>query len=481
METYNGTTDAADDGWSTKTEDLNVFFDTGHMTFLLLCAALVLLMIPGVGFFYSGLARRKSALELLLLSMLSVAVVGFQWFFWGYSLTFSRTGNAFLGDLSQFGLMRTMAQPNGSALLPDILFCLYQGMFASITPALAIGAVADRGRVLPAVVFIFVWATVVYDPIAYWTWNANGWLFTLGSLDFAGGGPVHVASGACALAYSLMLGKRTGYSDAGGLPYRPHSVTNVVLGTVFLWVGWFGFNGGSALGINLRALVACYNTQLAACCAALAWVLLDYRLERKWSTVGLCSGAVSGLVAITPAAGFVSPWAALVIGFAGGVCCNFATKLKFLLRIDETLDIFAIHGVGGILGNILTGVFAASWIAKLDGAEWPPLGWVERHWAQVGYQLAGTLAAFAWSFALTCLILFLLNLVPGLSLRASPAEEELGMDDVQLGEFAYDYVELTRHVADSGASSAGGGASGVVSSASSAKLPHEKGGGPAVA
>lgn len=445
---YNGTNSTADDGSSTGASNLNVFYDTGHLAFLTVSSVLVLLMIPGVGFFYSGLARRKSALQLVLLSMLSVAVIGFQWFFWGYSLAFSRTGNAFLGDLSQFGLMKTIAQPNGSSFLPDILFCLYQGMFASITPALAIGAVADRGRILPALVFMFVWSTAVYDPIAYWTWNTNGWLYKLPSYDFAGGGPVHISSGTCALAYSLMLGRRTGYSSNGGLPYRPHSVTNVVLGTVFLWVGWFGFNGGSALGMNLRAVMACYVSNLAASCAGITWVLLDYRLERKWSTIGFCSGAISGLVAITPAAGFVTPWAAVVIGVCGALCCNFATKLKFLLGVDDALDIFAVHGVGGIVGNLLTGIFGASYIASLDGQSYPPIGWVERHWVQLGKQLAGICAAFAWSFTLSCLILFLMNLVPGLSLRVSADDEVVGIDDCQLGEFAYDYVELTRHVAD---------------------------------
>ncbi|KJZ77247.1 Ammonium transporter 1 [Hirsutella minnesotensis 3608] len=449
---YNGTTGSADAGYSSMASNLNVFYDTGHMVWITVSAALVLLMIPGVGFFYSGLARRKSALQLVLLSMLSVSTVGFQWFFWGYSLTFSRTGNAFIGDLTQFGLIKTIAQPNGSSVLPDILFCLYQGMFASITPALAIGAVADRGRMLPALVFIFVWSTLVYDPIAYWTWNANGWLFKLPSYDFAGGGPVHIASGSCALAYSLMLGKRTGYSNSGGLPYRPHSVTNVVLGTVFLWVGWFGFNGGSALGMNLRAVMACYSTNLAASCAGLTWVLLDYRLERKWSTIGFCSGAISGLVAITPAAGFVPPWAAVIIGICGAVSCNFATKIKFLLGVDDALDIFAVHGIGGIVGNILTGVFGVSSIAALDGSAYPAIGWADGHWVQLGNQLAGICAAFGWSFAMTCAILFLMNLVPGLSLRVSPDEEDVGIDDAQLGEFAYDYVELTRHVADANAS-----------------------------
>ncbi|KID75756.1 ammonium permease, partial [Metarhizium brunneum ARSEF 3297] len=472
---YNGTTGTADAGYSTNVNDLNIFYDTGNLAFLTISSVLVLLMIPGVGFFYSGLARRKSALQLVLLSMLSVAVIGFQWFFWGYSLTFSRTGNAFFGDLTQFGLMKTLAQPNGSSFLPDILFCLYQGMFAAITlltqvspkthrPALAIGAVADRGRILPAIIFIFIWSTVVYDPIAYWTWNANGWLYKLPSYDFAGGGPVHIASGTCALAYSVMLGKRSGYSKTQGLPYRPHSVTNVVLGTVFLWVGWFGFNGGSALAMNLRAVMACYVSNLAASCGGLAWVLLDYRLERKWSTIGFCSGAISGLVAITPAAGFVTPWGAVIVGLCGGACCNFATKLKFLTGVDDALDIFAVHGIGGMVGNILTGIFGASYIAALDGNTYSPIGWIEHNWVQLGYQLAGICAAFGWSFVLTCIILFLMNLVPGLSLRVSATEEDVGIDDAQLGEFAYDYVELTRHVADS--SSPG--------SMSSSSSTHEK-------
>ncbi|KFA51316.1 hypothetical protein S40293_04374 [Stachybotrys chartarum IBT 40293] len=456
-EAWNGTEGVADTGYSAGVQNLNIFYDTGNMTFITMCSVLVLLMIPGVGFFYSGLARRKSALELLLMSMLCSSVVFFQWYFWGYSLTFSRTGNAFLGDLTMFGFINTVAAPStGSSDLPDILFALYQGMFAGITPVLAIGAIVDRGRIVPALVFTFIWTTIVYDPIAYWTWNGNGWLFTLGSLDFAGGGPVHIASGTCALAYSLMLGKRTGYASNRGLPYRPHNVTNVVLGTVFLWVGWFGFNGGSALGMNIRAILACYNTNLAAAVAGLVWVLLDLRLDRKWSTIGFCSGAISGLVAITPAAGFVAPWGALVIGVVGGAACNLATKLKFLIGVDDALDIFAVHGVGGIVGNILTGLFATSWVWDLDGlGPYPPLGWVDRNYVQLGYQLAGTCAAFAWSFVLTCLILFLLNLVPGLSLRASAEMEEIGMDDYQLGEFAYDYVEVTRHVSDLGDSTIG--------------------------
>ncbi|KIH92049.1 ammonium transporter MEP2 [Sporothrix brasiliensis 5110] len=445
LEVYNGTSGVADNGGDSLTSDLNIYYSSGDFAWIMTSAALVLLMIPGVGFFYSGLARRKSALSLIWLSMMSIAVVSFQWFFWGYSLTFSHTGSSFIGDLSNFGLMKTLGQPSvGSTKIPDILFCLYQGMFAAITPALAIGAAADRGRMLPCIVFIFVWATIVYDPIAYWTWNANGWTFKLGGLDFAGGTPVHISSGAAALAYSLMLGKRTGYDKNQGLPYRPHNVTHVVLGTVFLWVGWFGFNGGSALGANMRAVMACVVTNLAASVAGITWCLLDYRLEKKWSTVGFCSGAIAGLVAITPASGFVPAWSAVIYGVVGAIVCNFATKLKFFLGIDDGLDIFAEHAVGGMAGNILTAFFAADYIAHLDGFTVIPGGWLNHNWIQLGYQLADCVSGFAYSFGMTCIILFLMNLVPGLSLRVTAEEEELGLDDAQLGEFAYDYVELAR-------------------------------------
>ncbi|KAI0428678.1 ammonium transporter [Xylaria sp. FL1042] len=446
---YDGITGVADPGYSSGETNLNVFYESGDFAWILTASALVLLMIPGVGFFYSGLARRKSALSLIMLAMLSVAVVDFQWFFWGYSLAFSHTGSAYIGDLSNFGLMKTLAQPSvGSTKIPDLLFCLYQGMFAAITPALAIGAAVDRARILPCIVFIFIWSTIVYDPIAYWTWNANGWSFILGGLDFAGGTPVHISSGAAALAFSIMLGKRSGYAKSSGLPYRPHNVTHIVLGTVFLWVGWFGFNGGSALAANLRAVMACIVTHLAASVGGITWVLLDYRLERKWSVVGFCSGAISGLVAITPASGFVTPWAAVIFGVVGGIGCNIATKLKFLMGADDALDIFAVHAIGGVIGNLLTGLFAADYIAALDGSTVIPGGWINHNYVQLGYQIADSVAGFSYSFVLTCVILFLMNLIPGLSLRVKPEEEDIGIDDIQLGEFAYDYVELQRHTSD---------------------------------
>lgn len=305
--------------------------------------------------------------------------------------------------------------------------------------ALAVGAVAERGRMLPCVIYMFIWTTIIYDPIACWTWNPAGWSYKLGTLDFAGGTPVHISSGCAALAYSYMLGKRRGHGTQE-LNYRPHNVTHIVIGTVFLWVGWFGFNAGSALGANLRAVMAAVVTNLAACVGGITWCLIDYRLERKWSTVGFCSGVIAGLVAITPGSGYVPAWAAVVYGICAGVFCNYATKLKYFLRCDDALDIFAVHGIGGLTGNILTAFFAADYIAHLDGYTIIAGGWLNHHWVQLGYQLADSVAGASYSFAGTCLILavleFLGRFMPVFKLRVTEEEEVVGIDDVEIGEFA---------------------------------------------
>ncbi|OTA64589.1 ammonium transporter [Hypoxylon sp. EC38] len=440
---YNG---SGPTGGDSLTQDLNIWYESGDVAWMITATALVLLMIPGVGFFYSGLARRKSALSLIWLSVMATAVTTFQWFFWGYSLTFSHTASSYIGDLSNFGFKDVLAQPSvGSTRIPDLLFAVYQGMFSAITVALATGAVAERGRMLPCVIFMFIWSTIIYDPIACWTWNPAGWSNKMGGLDFAGGTPVHIASGTAALAYSMMLGKRRGHGTHE-LNYRPHNVTHIVIGTVFLWVGWFGFNAGSALSANLRAVMAAVVTNLAACVGGITWCVLDYRLEGKWSTVGFCSGVVAGLVAITPGSGFVPAWAAVIYGIFGAGFANYATKLKFIVRIDDALDIFAVHAVGGFVGNICTAFFAADYIAHLDGFSVIKGGWINHHWIQLAYQLADSVCGGCYSFAGTCIICFLLNLIPGLQLRATEDAEILGIDDAEIGEFAYDYVELTREV-----------------------------------
>ncbi|EAU82151.2 ammonium transporter [Coprinopsis cinerea okayama7 len=404
-------------------------YNMGDMAFIMVCMALVWIMIPGVGFFYSGLLRRKNALSMIFTSLASIAVVGFQWFFWGFSLSFADDASPFIGTLKHFGLKGVLDAPSiGSARIPSLLFMLYQGAFAAITAALAVGAIAERGRLGPILVFIFIWTTIVYDPIACWTWNGNGWSFVLGGLDFAGGTPVHINSGTAALAISVYLGKRRGYGTER-LAYKPHNTTYVVLGTVFLWFGWL-------------ALV----TNIAAAVGGITWMLWDYRIEKKWSAVGFCSGAISGLVAITPASGYVGSPAAVLFGVMGGTICNFATQLKFLLGYDDALDIFATHGVGGIVGNLLTGIFAQASVAGFDGATEIPGGWLDKNWVQLGYQIADSVAGFGYSFVVTTLILWVMHYIPGLRLRCSEETEILGIDDAEMGEFAYDYVGLEQEL-----------------------------------
>lgn len=407
-------------------------------------SALVFIMLLGIGLLYSGMARRKSALSLLWVSVMATGTVTFQWFFIGHSLAFSHSSGRFIGDLANIGFRNVLARPSvGSAAVPDLLYAVYQGMFACTTVCLLVGAVAERGRMLPCVLFMLVWTTLVYDPVACWTWNPSGWAYRLGVYDFAGGTVVHTTAGFSALAYSLMLGKRRGHGTRE-LNYRPHNIAFVVLGTMLIWFGWFGFNGGSALGANLRAVIAFANTNIAASVGGVFWCLLDYRLMGKWSAVGFCSGVVAALVVITPGSGFVPCWAAVVYGLLGAAVCNYATKFKFLLGIDDAMDIFAVHGVGGVLGDLLTGIFAADYVAALDGYTAIPGGWLNRHWIQLAYQAAAASSAAAYSFILTCAILYLLNLVPGCKLRLTPQEEIFGVDDIEIGEFAYDYVKLTR-------------------------------------
>ncbi|KAI2635465.1 ammonium transporter [Xylaria nigripes] len=440
---FNGTN--LETGGDSTTENLNQWYQSGDQAFIIVSACMVLLMVPGIAFLYSGLSRRKSALSLIWVVMMSFSVVIFQWYFWGYSLAFSTTAtNGFIGDLHHFGLMNTLAVPSpGSPLIPELLYSFYQMMFCGVTAALVVGAVAERGRMLPAMVFTFFWCTIVYCPLACWVWNVNGWAFNYGVLDYAGGGPVEIGSGMSALAYSWILGRR---HEKMMLNFRPHNVSLVTLGTVFLWFGWLGFNGGSSFGANLRATMACWNSCLTAMFAAMTWCLLDFRLAKKWSMVGWCSGTISGLVAATPASGFIPTWASIILGVVTGVCCNFSTKAKFLLGIDDSLDVFAEHAVGGIVGLIFNALFGANYVIGLDGVSngLYPGGWLDHHFAQLYIQIAYIVAACAYSFVVSAIIAKTIDMVPGLHLRASEEAELMGMDDDQLGEFAYDYVEVRR-------------------------------------
>lgn len=361
--------------------------------------------------------------------------------FWGYSLAYSRTANAFIGDLSAFGLKNVMAAPSpGSVYIPEIVFCLYQLLFCACTVQIVIGGSFERGRIIPSLVFGFFWATIVYCPIACWTWNSNGWLYKLPSLDFAGGGPVHIASGWAALAYAFVLGKRQhrGEKSHG----KPHNTTLVFLGTVLIWFGWFGFNGGSALNGTVRAMLAAFNTNTAASTGALGWVLVDYiRHKRRFSVVGACEGAIAGLVGITPAAGYVQPWLGALIGFLTAIVCASLQDLNDWLGVDEGLYVFKLHGIGGMCGSFFTGIFATQKISMLDGAT-AAGGGIDGNGIQVAKQLAEIAAISSYSFIVSAILLLILKYIPGMHLRVSGEGEMMGLDldqfcDEQIGDWSF--------------------------------------------
>ncbi|GAA5833570.1 hypothetical protein JCM11251_003529 [Rhodosporidiobolus azoricus] len=424
-----------------------VAYNPGDIAWILTSSALVWLMIPGVGYLYSGLCRRKNALTVLFLTMLAMAIISFQWFFWGYSLAFSPTGGPFLGDMHYVVLRHVLESPVPQAnnKVPQIVYAFYQNMFAALVPAVLIGAAAERGRILPACIFFFCWSTLVYCPVAHWVWAPEGWAFKWGVLDYAGGGPVEICSGVTGLVYSLFLGKRRGWGTHI-LSFKPHNVSFVIQGTIFLWVGWLGFNGGSTFAANTKAGLAILNTNIASAMGGLTWMILDYRLERKWSAVGFCTGCVCGLVAITPAAGFVSPGPSIFIGVGAAAISNFLTTLKGFFAFDDAMDIYACHGVAGIWGLVFTGVFAQADIAATDGYTVIPGGWLDGHYVQVGKQLAYIFAVWGWTFVVSYILMFLINLIPGCKFRVDEEGEIIGVDEVETGEWAYDYVSVRREV-----------------------------------
>ncbi|GJJ77584.1 ammonium transporter, Amt family [Entomortierella parvispora] len=416
-------------------------YDSGSIAWILMATALVFLMCPGLGLFYSGLARAKNALSLMFLTMIAVSVVSIQWFFWGYSLTFSETGGPFVGNLAHFvgknvGWNTHPNAPN----IPSSTFFIFQLMFACITPALAFGASAERMKMGPSILFLFIWSTLIYNITTYWIWSPNGWLSVRGIMDYAGGTPVHISSGSAAVAYALVLGKRKDY----GKTSQPHNVSFVYIGTGLLWFGWFGFNAGSALAANARAVQALINTHLAGSVGGLVWVLLDYRHEKKLSLIGYCTGAVAGLATITPGSGYVSGASSLVFGVLGSVICNICVAWKSKYHFDDALDVFAVHYVGGLVGLLLTGIFAQQSIIGLSypvGATDVPLGgFLDGDYHRILIQMAAIGSVTAWSFCGTYVILSIMNRIPGLRLRLDENEEEMGTDMAQMGETAYGFM-----------------------------------------
>ncbi len=417
-------------------------YDNATVAFIIICTALVFIMVPGLGFLYSGLARRKSALSLIWAVLMACSVGMVQWYFWGYSLALSTTANnGFIGNMDSFGFRNVYGKSSDDKTYPEFVFAVYQNMFLCVTLAIIAGATAERGRLLPHMVFLWFWATLVYCPIVCWIWSGEGWAAKWGVLDYAGGGPVEIGSGVSGFVYSWFLGRR---KEKLLINFRPHNVSLITLGTALLWFGWLGFNGGSCLIPSMKAMYAIMGTNLTAAVAAMTWCLLDYRLEKKWSTVGMCSGFISGLVAATPSSSIITLYGSVILGIVTGVVCNFSTGLKYLVGVDDSLDILAEHGMAGIVGLFFNALFGADWVIGMDGVTDHPGGFISHNYKQIYKQIAYIAACTGYCFVVTAIICFVIDKIPGLQLRASEAAEAAGMDEDQIGEFAYDYVEVRR-------------------------------------
>jgi ammonium transporter, Amt family len=428
------------------------------ISWVLTATALVMLMVPALAFFYGGLVRKKNLVSTLVQCITIFAVVSLVWFFWGYSLVFGDSINGFIGNLSLAGLhgitINTVNTTYAPAI-PEILQFAFQLKFAAITPALIIGACAERIRFKSLLIFVVIWSTVIYCPVAHWVWNVNGWLQNLGVFDFAGGIVVHITAGMSALAAALVVGRRKGVihwkdrmkeishnptqqtsrnstsnGNGNGDEFKPTNIPYVILGTGLLWFGWFGFNGGSALAADNIAVSAAVTTTLAAAGASVSWMILDWVMKGKPSAIGISVGAVSGMAAVTAASGYIDFTAAVIIGFAAGIISNLVANWRAgRSQIDDTLDVFACHGVGGIIGALAVGIFAT---AAVNPAV---TGIFEGNFIQIGVQALAVIIVALFSFVGSYLILRVLNVFS--PLRVSPEEEDQGLDISQHGEEAY--------------------------------------------
>ena len=403
--------------------------DTGDTTWILVSTALVMLMTPGLALFYGGMVRQKNVLGTIMQSFVVLGVVTVQWVLIGYSLAFGPDIKGLIGSLQWAGLNGVGLTPNPdyAATVPHQAFMMFQMMFAIITPALISGAFAERFKFSTYIVFVFLWSTFVYAPLAHWVWGTGGWLRSLGALDFAGGLVVHISSGVSALAAAIIIGKRKGH---GHEHMPPHNLTMTLLGAALLWFGWFGFNGGSAVASGSLAVSAFMTTHIAAAAALLSWLFIEWKLRGKPTMLGAASGAVAGLVAITPASGFVGPLPALAIGIGAGALCYFGVNMKNKLGFDDTLDAVGVHGVGGTFGALATGLFASKAInaAGADGVFFgnPSLFFI---------QLLSVAVAIVYAFSVTWIILKILDRTMGV--RVAQEQEVEGLDLSQHGESGY--------------------------------------------
>lgn len=427
----------AQDAAATAAAEPTPFISAGNTAWMIVATALVMLMtIPGLALFYGGLVRQKNVLNILMQCFILTAAITIEWVFIGYSLSFSSSTGALAPYIGGFdwaflnGINISDVSPyyisQATERIPHLLFVLFQCMFAVITPALIIGAYAERIKFKGFLIFSVLWAILVYNPVAHWVWSADGWLFKLGALDFAGGTVVHINAGISALVMTLMIGSRRNYNNH---PTAPHNIPLVVIGAALLWFGWFGFNAGSGLAADGLAVSAFLATHLATATAAFTWVLLDWKLNGKPTTIGICTGAVAGLVAITPAAGFVGVLGSVSIGIIVSVVCFFMVSVvKHKYGYDDSLDAFGVHGIGGIIGAILTGVFATPAIQSSYS------GLLYGNAKQLGIQLLATVVTIIFSGVMTFV---LYKIVDGLvGIRATQKEEIAGLDITQHNEMA---------------------------------------------
>ena len=403
--------------------------NSGDTAWLLISSALVMLMTPGVALFYGGMVRRKNILSTMMMSFAILAMVGILWVLYGYSLSFGPDKGGLIGGLDFIGLNNVGQEPSDvyATTVPHLAFMIYQAMFAIITVALITGALVERIKFSALMVFSALWLTLVYSPVAHWVWGSGGWLVRLGVLDFAGGTVVHITAGVSALSLAMLLGPRKSFRN--GESTEPNNIPLVALGAALLWFGWFGFNGGSALTSGGLAASAFVATNTSAATAAFTWMVLSW-LYRRPTLLGTVTGAVAGLVAITPAAGFVTPLAGIPIGFGAAVICYYCMVLRMKWRVDESLDVWAVHGMGGTWGALATGIFASVAVngAGADGA-------IDGNFLQVAKQLAGVAAVWVFAFGATWILGKLVDVTIGL--RVPATEETVGLDISQHGERAY--------------------------------------------
>ena len=396
--------------------------------FIIICAALVMFMTPGLALFYAGMTRSKNALGTMMQSFAALGVITLVWLFWGYSLSFGTDINGLIGGLDFIGMAGVGMEPHATLAtnLPHMVFMIFQCMFAIITPALITGAFAERMRFSAFLIFIILWCTFVYSPLCHWVWG-GGWMAKMGAMDFAGGAVVHMSSASAALAATLVIGKRKGF---GKRSFLPHNLPMTMIGTALLWFGWFGFNAGSALAANGLAGNAFVTTHVAAATAMLAWVFVEWKLHGKPTTLGAASGAVAGLVAITPAAGFVGIMPSVLIGLGAGLFCYFGVGLKSRFGYDDSLDVVGIHGVGGIWGALATGLFASQAInpAGFNGLFYGNPG-------QLWIQFVSVVGTCLFSFIVSYVLLKIVNVI--VPIRVTEEEEETGLDVAIHSEAAY--------------------------------------------